>query len=72
MPAPDAVPLLPLPPLLLELEPGARVGVSRRALLPQAADAEIDTDEMARIVSTARTFFMTSSETVLDCCVAPP
>jgi hypothetical protein len=44
----------------------------RDVLEPHAAEAERDTDVIARIVSTARTFFMTSSESNLVDCVALP
>ena len=58
MPAPAAVPAVPVPGVE---EPGARVVELRFVFEPQAAEAESENDVIARIVSTAKIFFMTSS-----------
>ena len=63
VPAPVAAPPVPEPPGVAE--PGARVDELRFALEPQAAEAESENDVIARIVSTAKIFFMTSSRTEL-------
>ena len=58
MPAPAATPALPVP---VADVPGARVVELRFVFEPQAAEAESENDVIARMVSTAKIFFMTSS-----------
>lgn len=55
MPAPAAVPAVPVPgvPVL-----GARVVDVRLALLPQAAEADREMERRPRTVNTATSFFM--------------
>jgi len=64
MPAPAAVFVVPV-----EVEPGARVEELRFVFEPHAAEAERENDVIARTVSTAKIFFMTSSESILFDCV---
>lgn len=57
MPAPAAVPALPVPTVVVL---GARVVDVRLALLPQAAEAERERERRPRRVNTATSFFMPS------------
>ena len=59
MPAPAAVPAVPVPGVLLE--PGARVDELRFVFVPQAADAETENIVTARRATRARVFFMAGS-----------
>lgn len=68
MPAPAAVPAVPLPGV--EVEPGARVEELRFVLEPQAAEAETEIIEIARTVRMARVFFMAGSVWVIESLIA--
>lgn len=63
MPAPTAVLAVPEPGVPA---PGARVVELRLVFEPQAAEAESENDVIARTVSTAKIFFMTSSRICLN------
>ena len=58
MPAPAAVPAVPVPDVE---EPGARVDELRFVFEPHAAEAEREIIEIARTVTMARVFFMAGS-----------
>ena len=58
MPAPAAVPAVPVPGVE---EPGARVVELRFVFEPQAAEADTEIIERARTVRIARVFFMAGS-----------
>ena len=63
MPAPAATPALPVPVVDV---PGARVVELRFVFEPQAAEADTEIIEMARMVRIARDFFMAGSVELIE------